>query len=286
MTQPIILVDDRGCIFSVVGAHENMPPRFISSIRAAEVMQIVTIGGGVKGIGADQVAKMLPWVRAGFKGFRGVLLSGGTAYFDKTTGALKADVVTSIPAVLAAEERLIAIGTFPRVENFAIDRQYHYLYTDGWGAIVDPRYHHVAAIQQSASDVLGWDGDLKQRFAVLDMLEDWRQAYLIINGGAVTRDEAYMALKRDMPVIVARGSGREADALILAAEEGDFSLTAKEDRDKAGTDTDKIKKVDAIVDECRAILEGRESLVHPVDFGDGDALYAALNELGFFDETE
>lgn len=277
---PIVTVDARGCIFSVVGNQESMPAQFLASVRKAKAMELLLIGGGVKGFKPEHTAKMGPWVLNGLKGFGGVAFSGGTAYFDKETGALKSDIVTSIPAILAAENECVAIGTFPRVADWALDREHHFLYTDNYGAVVDDRYHHIAAIQANASDVLDWDGDLERRFTVVDALTDWAKAYLIVNGGAVTRDgEIYAAIRRGIPVIVAKGSFREADALV-AALDGDWSLTAAEERAKAGDDAAKIAKVDAIVARCQETLEGNEHLVNVVEYGDAEALTATAKKLG------
>ncbi len=283
---PLVTVDNRGCLFNVVGATESIPARLISTFRASHEAKLVLFGGGVKGFTQEHIDQMLPWVRAGFKGFRGVALSGGTAYFDKESGTLKSAIVTAIPAVLAAQYECIAIGTFPRVEDFAFDRSLHYLYTDTYGAVVDDRYHHIISIQKSASETLGWDGDLKQRFAIFDMLKDWQSVYVIINGGAVTRDEAYMAIERGIPVVVARGSGREADALVAAVENDSFSLTAKEERTKAGSDTVKLAAVDEIVEKCKATLKDRKHLVHVVDYGDGPGLLAKMVELKVVDAID
>ncbi len=283
---PLKKVDDRGCIFSVIGTSESIPQHVINTLRQAAVMECAVIGGGVKGLSQADAKKMMPWVKAGFRDFTGVVVSGGTAYVDPETGELLSDVVTAVPAVLAAQSPCIGLGFFPRVEEFAFDRTLHYLFTDKYGSVVDDRYHHICAIQQNASDVLDWDGDLKQRFTLIDSLQDWSVVYLIINGGAVTRDEAYMAIEHNIPVVVARGSGREADALVAAVESGDFTLTAAEQRAKAGSDATKVAAVDGIVEKCKSTLKGREHLVHVVDYGDGEALRAVLKELGLFSEDE
>lgn len=280
---PRVTVDNRGCIFSVVGNQESLPAKFIASIRQAKAMELVIFGGGVKGFKEADRAAMEPWVTGGFGSkFGGVAMSGGTAYFDKETGKLKTDIVTSIPVILAANSDCVAIGTFPRVADWALDREHHFLYTDAYGAVVDDRYHHIAAVQANASDVLDWDGDMDRRWTVIDALTDWKRVYVIINGGGVTRDaEAYASLEHGVPVIVAKGSGREADALVAAVEKGDFSLTCAEERAKAGTDTTKVAKVDAAVERCKQILKGREHLVHVIPYGDPAAFNAKLVELGF-----
>lgn len=278
--QPLVTVDARGCLFSVVGNQESMPATFLASIRKAKAMELLLIGGGVKGFKPEHSALMKPWILEGLKGFVGVAFSGGTAYYDKETGALKSDIVTSIPAYLAEANECVAIGTFPRVYEWALSREHGHLFTDNYGAVVDNRYHHVAAVQKSASEVLDWDGDLERRFTVVDALTDWAKAYLIINGGAVTRDgEIYAAISKGIPVIVAEGSFREADALV-AALKGDWTLTAAEERAKAGEDTAKIAAVDAIVAKCKGILAGNENLVTVVKYGDSAALTAAAKKHG------
>lgn len=279
---PLKTVDNRGCRFSVASTAESVPQHVINTLRQAASMECAIFGGGVAGLSAAEAAKMIPWLKAGFRGFTGVAISGGTTSIDPETGELLSGFVTAAPSVLAAESECIAVGFFGRVDEWAFDRTLHYLHTDEYGNVVDDRYHHICAIQESASKVLGWDGDLPQRFTLLDSLEDWTLVYVIINGGGVTRTEAYMALEHNIPVVVARGSGREADALVAAVEKGDFTLTAAEQRKKAGDDTGKIAAVDAIVEKCKSTLKGREHLVHVVDFGDDEALRAVLEEIGFF----
>ena len=283
---PKVTVDPRGCIFSVVGANESIPLRFLSSFRASQQPRVAVFGGGVKNFTEEAIAKMAPWVLAGFKGFRGVALSGGTAYFDSTTGKLKSEIVTAIPAILSAENECIAIGTFPRVEELALDREKHFVLTDTYGAVVDDRYHHIASIQKNAAETLDWDGDLAQRFSVLDMLKDWKRVYVIINGGPVTRDEAYMALEHGIDVVVAKNSFREADALVAAVERDDFSDTAKEQRTKAKDDAVKLAAVDAIVERCKSILKDRKHLVHVVEYGDQEALRAKMVELNIVEGAQ
>ena len=300
-TSPLLTVDPRGCIFSIVGTDESVPQKLFASLRAAKEQELLIIGGGVKFFAPEDVARMVPWVLNGFRGFGGVALSGGTAYFDKATGKLKSEIITALPSELAAIYECIAIGTFPRVEDFAFDREHHFLYTDTYGAVVDDRYHHIASIQKNASDVMGWDGDLLKRFEMIDALSKWLKAYLLINGGDVTRVEGYMALERDMHVIAGYGSKRETDALV-AAKSGDWSLTAKEMRDNAQAKVDKAKaegkdeetvgkleakvitanaEADAAVAYCQSVLAGREELVHVVGYGDDTALYDTAKRIGF-----
>ena len=46
---------------------------------------------------------------------------------------------------------------------------------------------------------------------------------IALNGGEITRDEIYGALKRGIPVIVVEGSLRETDAFIKAYRDGDWT---------------------------------------------------------------
>ncbi len=218
---PKKIVDTRGCLFTVVSTAEEMPKHFLGTIRHAHTQEVAIFGGGMKNFTPDMVAKLVPWVEGGFtEKFAGVAMSGGTANWDVSTGELQSDVVTAIPPVLAAHSPCIAIGTFPRVYNFALDRQHNHLLT-GSTTVVDNRYHHTVCVQESASVPLSWSGDLTQRFAVLDLLSDWKKVFVMINGGGVSRDEAYMALAAGIPIILGKGTKRETDALIAAFEKHD-----------------------------------------------------------------
>ena len=66
-------------------------------------------------------------------------------------------------------------------------------------------------------------------------MEGWqlvglKTAIIAMNGGDVTRDEIYQALKRRIAVVLIEGSGRETDAFIKAFRDDDFSATAGEMR--------------------------------------------------------
>jgi hypothetical protein len=145
---------------------------------------------------------------------------------------------------------------------------------------MDHRQHGNLVFQKDPGAVLDWDGDLE---LYLTLLEGWQSvgfkvAVLAINGGDVTRDEIYRALKRNIPVIVVEGSLREADAFVKAFRDGDWSLTAAELRAKK---PENGPKADAIVAECQAALAAVDrNLVTIVPIGDADALRAALVERG------
>lgn len=112
----------------------------------------------------------------------------------------------------------------------------------------------VSAAQAASA----WDLDLPVYFDFMEDLQGQglQTAIIAMNGGDITRDEIYGAIKRGFPVIAIEGSLRETDAFIKAARDGDWSATAAEFKVKQLGKGLPAADVDAkvvIVNGCKAI---------------------------------
>jgi len=291
---PKIVVDARGCLFFVLSDGQKAPINFTNLVaKEGLAREVVRIAGGCKGLSAAFQANLLPYFVEAFKvvdaegktvrEFTGTAFSGGTANVD-AAGMIKDDMVTNVPAALAAVYNCLAISTTPRTADMALDGRTGGVVVDGYGGRIDYRQHAAMVVQQNPADVLDWNGDLD---VYLGLLEGWKMvgfktAVIAMNGGDVTREEIYGALKRQIATIVVRDSGREADAFIAAFEKGDFSATAGEMRAKLAGKGKSEQPADDIVAACKVDLESIDrSLVHIVPLGDSAALRTALLACGF-----
>ncbi|MDP3508604.1 MAG: hypothetical protein Q8T09_11480 [Candidatus Melainabacteria bacterium] len=295
---PKITVDPRGCLFIVLSTGETVPLNFTNLVALPGfAREVVRIAGGCKGLSAEFQANLLTYFVEAFKvvdeqgntmrPFTGTAFSGGTANVDED-GRIKDDMVTNVPSALAAVYPCLAMSSTPRTADMALSHESGGLIIDAYGGRIDYRQQAALVVQQNASDVLDWDGDLE---VYLTLLEGWQMvgfktAIIAMNGGKVTRDEIYGALKKCIPVIVVRDSGREADAFIQAFENGDFTATAAEERAKLASKSKNEAPVNAIVNECKLALESVDrSLVTIVPLGDSKALREALLARGFMSGT-
>ena len=291
---PKIVVDARGCLFFVLSNGQTVPLNFTNLVaQDGFAREVVRIAGGCKGLSPEFQANLLPYFVEAFKvvdnagntlrEFTGTAFSGGTANVD-AAGKIKDDMITNVPAALAAEYNCLAISTTPRTADMAMSHEGGGVIIDNYGGRLDYRQHAAVVVQQNASDVLDWNGDLE---TYLRLLEGWQMvgfktAVIAMNGGDVTREEIYGALARKIPVIVVRDSGREADAFIEAFEKGDFTKTAAEMRAKLASKGKSEAPADEIVAACKVAFESIDrSLVSIVPLGDSKALREALMARGF-----
>jgi hypothetical protein len=290
---PKIVVDARGCLFFVLSNGQAVPLNFTNLVaKEGLAREVVRIAGGCKGLSAEFQANLLTYFVDAFKvvdeqgntvrEFTGTAFSGGTANVD-AAGTIKDDMVTNVPAALAAVYKCLAISTTPRTADMALSHQGGGVIVDNYGGRIDYRQHAAMVVQQP-SDVLDWNGDLE---TYLKLLEGWQMvgfktAVITMNGGDVTREEIYGALAKKIPVIVVRDSGREADAFIEAFEKGDFTKTAAEMRAKLASKGKSEAPADEIVAACKTAFESIDrSLVSIVPLGDSKALREALLARGF-----
>jgi hypothetical protein len=296
---PKLTIDKLGCQLHVISAGQVLPVEFTSLVsHEGCAPEIIRIAGGCEGLSTEIQDGMLGYFLDAFKvvdetgattrEFRGTAFSGGTANADDE-GGIKSDMITNVPAHLAQAYPCIAMSTTPRTGVMHMDGRHGGVIVDAYGGRLDYRQHAAAVVQQDPANVLDWDGDLE---LYLTLLEGWklvgkRVGIIVMNGGKVTRDEIYKALKRGIPVFVIEGSLREADAFIKAFNTGDFSDTAAEEK-AALVKKGKLSAADidaaigAIRDQCKQDLEGIDrSLVSIVKVNDAKALREALLARGF-----
>lgn len=279
---PQITIDGRGCQVHVLSIGQAVPPAFANLVTVergegvAASREVVRIAGGCKFISPEVVSAMPDYFRESFRTvdedgntvteFRGTAFSGGTANLDDE-GVIKDGMVTNMPAVLANAYPCIAMSTTPRTDIMALDGQTGGLIVDAYGGRIDFRQHAAMVVQQDPAEVLDWDGDLD---VYLTLMEGWKiagfkTAIIAMNGGGVTRDEIYKAIKRGIPVIAVEGSLRETDVFIKAWRDGDWSETDE-----------------TVREDYQAIVESADrSLVHIVTINKAVELRAALVDLGF-----
>lgn len=84
-------------------------------------------------------------------------------------------------------------------------------------AIPNPILHLLWILQQGASTPAGWNGDLPKYVELLRLFADsgvGQSGLLVLSGGGVTAEEVLLALRANIPVLGAAGTGRAADALV------------------------------------------------------------------------
>lgn len=83
--------------------------------------------------------------------------------------------------------------------------------------IPNPMLHLLWILQQGASTPAGWNGDLPKYIELMRLFADsgeGKSGLLVLSGGGVTAEEVLLALRNDIPVLGAVGTGRAADALV------------------------------------------------------------------------
>lgn len=286
-------IDPRGCFLVVVNAGEALPAAFKLFATSAEQKAIIRVAGGCKGFTPEASAAMMPFFLGGFadkdaagkiiRQYKGVVFSGGTANADDD-GNLANDMVTNVPAVLADAYGVVAMSTTPRTADLALEKKHGGLVVgDTVNTRLDYRQTAAAIIQVNASQQMDWDGDVPVYFDFMGDLKDagYSTAVITLNGGDITRDEIYGALKRGIPVIAVEGSLRETDAFIKAFRDGDWTDTASEKRAKLVKANKDTKVCDDIVADCQAVLAGIDkSLVSIVKLTDPASLLAVMAQRG------
>ncbi|MBL8083361.1 MAG: hypothetical protein JNN26_12155 [Candidatus Obscuribacter sp.] len=293
---PIFSADPRGCLITVKTPGEALPPAFKLKAADAKTKAIIRIGGGCKGWKDEDRAAMVPYfIEAGrevdaagnvVKELSCVVFSGGTVNREKD-GSVKTDMVTCMPGVLAMHYPVIALSTTPRTDDLFASREFAGLAVGDQP--LDLGQHAACIVQESASVNAGaWDLDVPDYFDFMESLKEqgWPAGLVLLNGGDITRDEIYIALKRGFHVTVVEGSGREVDAFVKAYRDGDWSLTCAEFKEKQLAKGRDIADVDAQVkkvhDACKEVLAGVEaSQVSIVPQNDADALRAVFIEQGY-----
>ncbi len=191
---------------------------------------LISFGGGNAGLTDELKADMPAYFSGAFRGFDGTALSGGTGHFDQERNVSSFEI-TQVPALLASENRCIAIGSSPLTKVPGLGHHFGNVKTDDYGGELDPRHHANVVVAMHPSDkALGWDGDLPQRMPAIEELldSDYLTGGFMFNGGDVTTGEIYTFLRMTAQgglLVVAEGSGREADKFIQGFRSGNYSET-------------------------------------------------------------
>jgi hypothetical protein len=215
-----------------VRPNESWPTQ-VAALVATEGVDpvVISFGGGNAGLSNELKADMPAYFSGAFRGFTGTALSGGTGHFDAERNVSSFEI-TQVPALLASENRCIAIGSSPLTKVPGLGHHHGNVLTDSYGGELDPRHHAnvVVALHPSDRVQLGWDGDLGQRMPALEELLDLMYGVggFMFNGGDVTTGEIYTFLRMTTlgaKLFVADESGREADKFIKGFRTGNYEET-------------------------------------------------------------
>jgi hypothetical protein len=281
--------EDRGASFYVKSGAEATPISFLHIATHAQQKAAINISGGCKGMTDDLRQSLFPYFEQALvknvagkrKAFAGVVLSGGTSQHNTRSGA-RVDMVTQIPSYLYSRLPIIAMAHVPKTDVMSLHPDSGAVVMDDYWNGVDKDHHGILVFQPSAGTSGDWDCDVPE---YRSWLTGWRDVAgfkvnnTCLNGGDITRDEIYDGILDGLPTIVVKGSGREADAFVLAFQNGDFSATAAELRAKKGD-----AKADAAVKVAKDKMAGIDrSLVWVADLSDALTLQAGFEHFGLFD---
>lgn len=151
---------------------------------------------------------LLPYFVQGFVGIKNVVLtSGGTRHLneDESLDAM----VTDTPGAIASaypDANIVTLGTTPKAGQLALIKEARFGITDSYGGFNDanPTFDGNLIVQQDATAISGWDGDLD---IYETMMRTWQKAgikvgMVVLNGGGVTAKEIEMAMKHNWPLIL------------------------------------------------------------------------------------
>lgn len=200
----------------VMDAKDGLPAAFALMATRAAHRVALRLGGGCKGMNAADKTTMLEYFDVAFRGYRGLVWSGGTRQLA-SDGSLD-PMVTDVPGIIAAANpECVALGTMPRTDllRLAGDSQ---LVLDKYGTRPNPTVKGLLVVQNGADGNLDWDGDLNAYFG---LMEQWRDhagftalGLIAWNGGPVTEKEIMRSAKLGWPTFLVSGTGRVTDELI------------------------------------------------------------------------
>ena len=238
--------------------------------------------GGCKGFTPEMVDDLFSFVAKGSlspdqqRSFRGAVGSGGTMDFAKDGS--ESVMITQVPYYTARLNDCVSWSSTPQTFRASLDADRQgSLIVSKYGAHLDHRGHMSILTQNSASSFQGWDGDVRLYIEAMESFakRGFKTAVGVVNGGDVTKDEALMALSKNIPVILVRGTQRAADELIAAEEAVDsdarFETLYKEAYRRNLLSPEK---------EPVPSAEQRVALIKIVDLKNPRTLSLALDELG------
>lgn len=216
--------------FFTMNRRDALPAAFALMGTQAAAKVVLRLGGGCKGMNADDKRDMLAFFGAACAGFRGIAFSGATRSVGQD-GSLD-PMVTDVPALLALQnEGCVGLGTLPKTETALRLVGQGELVLDEWGTRPNPGMAAVLLVQESADGKLGWNGDVATYF---ELMEQWVESggftaagLVTWNGGAITEEEIFAAAARKWPVFLVKGSGRVTDEIVAKLEQQDAETIAK-----------------------------------------------------------
>jgi hypothetical protein len=217
LQEPPIRVNNRtGRIpFQVTDAGSAPPLGFGLVATTAADNVAVRLAGGCKGLGDEDKVELMEYLAAGFSGFQGAILSGATREIkdDRT------DLMVTDAAVIIGRENpgAVVLGTFPRTGGLALVGDSS-LVMGKYDTRPNPGYDSFVIVQDGPDNDLGWDGDLRLYFRLLQHLASagrFRQVGVVAaNGGDVTRDEIIWSVQAGYPTFLVYGFGRATDEIV------------------------------------------------------------------------
>jgi hypothetical protein len=207
----------------ITGQNDPLPNAVAAFTHQSPVRIGLRLAGGCAGMSTREKEGMLNFFGAGLYQFTGLISSGATRMVDRR-GHLD-PMITDVPALLAAQSPrgVVAISTAPRTGQLGLVDDSRLVLSDDGSLLPNPGVHMLIIVQSNAGTPLDWDGDLDMYFDLfgnLVLYGGWTFGLVVYNGGGVTRSEALHAMHLGWPVLLIRGSGRQADALIEELERG------------------------------------------------------------------
>lgn len=195
---------------------------------------IIRIAGGCKGFTPDMQQDLIRLAIEGSvssdsqRSFRGVACSGLTKEFNADGSLVPA--ITIVPFIMGRMTECIVDGSVPQTAQARQDvTRNGALIVSKYGTEINEHGHAGSVIQKSADQFHGWDGDVRLYIDAFQACQrhGFKTALVVINGGDVTKDEALLALSKNIPVVLVEGSQRAADELVQAAKSGDPATAFK-----------------------------------------------------------
>ncbi len=223
----IVSAQGRKTNLMIMDVHKDQIPSTFALLGTSAGKKVaIRITGGCKGMSDDDKQEMLDFFSREFKGYSGLLWSGGTRSVNKD-GTLD-PMVTDIPGLIANQNpTCVALGTTPRTDNLSLQGE-STLVLDESGTIPNPSMSGILLIQDGPEKGMDWDGDLDIYF---QMMDNWKKyaAFEAIgtiswNGGGITRKEIERSIKNGWPTIVISGTGRASDDIANELKEGTLEV--------------------------------------------------------------
>ncbi|MCX6714514.1 MAG: hypothetical protein NTX72_01740 [Candidatus Uhrbacteria bacterium] len=179
---------------------------------------VVRLTGGCGYMSAEDARDFLSLFAEAFSGFAGAMLFGGTRMIEKQDASNIVPGITEIPShIREVCPNMVSLGVVPRTSDIKITE--HGLVVsesdvDTYRTIIHPNQDMCLLVQVSPDQPAIWDAEFEECLQIIkDLREfaDFKSLLIVYNGGGVTEREILATAKRGWPVLLIRGSGRNAD---------------------------------------------------------------------------